>query len=113
MPDCYQVLFVQRRKGSLGVGQIKEDFTKRGEIFKFKLKLTGNSMSIRRNDMSKGIEVLDMPYVKKHSQPCTRAEKRHTPSLTQNPILPPYPALFSHNIYHLIYMNSCDYFLFP
>lgn len=85
MPDCYQVLFVQRRKGSLGVGQIKEDFTKRGEIFKFKLKLTGNSMSIRRNDMSKGIEVLDMPYVKKHSQPCTRAEKKtHTLTHTKS-----------------------------
>lgn len=85
MPDCYQVLFVQRRKGSLGVGQIKEDFIKRGEIFKFKLKLTGNSMSIRRNDMSKSIEVLDMPYVKKTLTTMhTGRKKTHTLTHTKS-----------------------------
>lgn len=45
--------------------------------------------------MSKGMEVLDVPYIKQHSQLCTQAEKEtDTPSLTQNPTRSLYLALF-------------------
>lgn len=114
----YQVLFAQKRKGHLCLGNQGKLHAEEKKISLLQIQAqmsTGDSMWNRRNDTSKVMQVLDEPYIKQpsHTEAHTQAERQthlhshqiHSVSLSC--------FVLSHVYYHLIYTYSCDYLLFP